>query len=195
MKTRPAALLAASALLALAACSGGSHKKGEREAPSVPLGFELAAAAASALADPDDAARSPDAPDAGAGEASGISTGGAAVGGGAAAVPFARPPMIDLTPEEVAARLAAGNVRLIDVRTPEEVAEGMIPGAEHIPLDQFDPARLGPPDGREVVLYCRSGRRSALAGEKLAEATGAPVEHLAGGILAWEEAGQPLEKP
>lgn len=188
------ALLAAPALLALAACSGGAPADGKREAPAAPLGFELAAAAASALTAPDDAALSHDAPDAGGGKASGMGAGSAAVGGGAAAVPFAVPPMIDLTPEEVAARLAAGNVRLIDVRTPEEVAEGMIPGAEHIPLDRFDPAKLGPPDGREVVLYCRSGKRSAKAGAMLAEVTGAPVEHLAGGILAWEESGQPLDQ-
>lgn len=101
--------------------------------------------------------------------------------------------MIDLTPQELAARLAGGNVRLIDVRTDAEVAEGMIPGAEHIALDRFDPAKLDLSDGREVVLYCRSGRRSTLAGEKLAAATGKPVEHLAGGILAWEAAGEPVK--
>ncbi len=99
--------------------------------------------------------------------------------------------MIDVTPEELAARLAAGNIRLIDVRTDEEIAEGMIPGAEHIALDRFDPQAFGPADRREVVLYCRSGKRSAMAGAKLAEATGKPVEHLAGGILAREEAGRP----
>jgi rhodanese-related sulfurtransferase len=101
-------------------------------------------------------------------------------------------PLITLTPEELAARLAEGNVRLIDVRSDEEVAEGVIPGAEHIPLDRFDPALLGPDDGREVVLYCRSDRRSGIAGEKLAEATGKPATHLEGGILAWEAAGQPI---
>ena len=102
--------------------------------------------------------------------------------------------LITITPEELAARLAEGNVRLIDVRTDEEVAEGIIPGAEHIPLDRFDPAALGPADGREVVLYCRSDRRSGIAAEKLAEATGAPATHLEGGIIAWEAAGQPVEK-
>jgi len=88
--------------------------------------------------------------------------------------------------------MAGGNVRLIDVRTDAEVAEGAIPGAEHIALDQFDPAKLDLSDGREVVLYCRTGRRSAIAGERLAAATGKPVEHLAGGIIAWEEAQQPI---
>ncbi|MEQ5787635.1 rhodanese-like domain-containing protein [Erythrobacter sp. NFXS35] len=162
-------LLAASALLAITACSGDSQASKKRDAPSAPLGFELAFAGA-----------------------------GAATADDAAAVPEAHAsasPMIDLSPEQLARRLAAGNTRLIDVRTDAEVAEGVIPGAEHIPLDRFDPARLGPPDGRGVVLYCRSGKRSAMAGAKLAEVTGAPVEHLAGGILAWEEAGEPLEKP
>jgi rhodanese-related sulfurtransferase len=107
---------------------------------------------------------------------------------------LATAPLVTLTPEELAARLAEGNVRLIDVRTDEEVAEGVIPGAEHIPLDRFDPATLGPDDGREVVLYCRSDRRSGVAGEKLAAATGEPATHLEGGILAWEAAGLPVTK-
>jgi rhodanese-related sulfurtransferase len=156
-------------VLALAACGDGP-RTGEDIEPSAPFGFELAFAGAEAASRDD----------------------GAGAGAAGAAV---RPPMIDLTPEELAARLKTGNVRLIDVRTDEEVADGMIPGAEHIPLDRFDPAKLGPDDGREVVLYCRSGRRSAMAGATLAEATGEPVEHLAGGILAWEDAGLPLEKP
>jgi rhodanese-related sulfurtransferase len=149
-------------LLALAACGGepdGPREK--RDAPSVPLGFELAMAGSA-----DDAAAVP--------------------------APAA---LVALTPQEVAARIKAGNVRLIDVRTDAEVAEGTIPGAEHIPLDRFDPASLDLSDGREVVLYCRSGRRSGLAGEKLAAVTGGPVEHLEGGILAWEAAGQPVAKP
>lgn len=112
-----------------------------------------------------------------------------------AAAPAPTPaPLIELTPDQLAARLAKGNVRLIDVRTAAEVAEGVIPGAEHIPLDQFDPAKLDLSDGREVVLYCRSSGRSGKAGEKLAAATGQPVEHLAGGILAWQAAGMPIEQ-
>ncbi len=122
----------------------------------------------------------------------------AMAGAGAAAADdadAAAPALIALTPEELAARIAAGTVRLIDVRTPEEVAEGTIPGAEHMPLGSFDPAAPGADDGREVVLYCRTGRRSAIAGEKLAAAVGGPVVHLEGGILAWEAAGQPTAKP
>jgi rhodanese-related sulfurtransferase len=151
--------------LLLLSACGGDRSE-QREAPAAPLGFELAMAAASAADD------------------------------SAAVVPAPAPaPLIALTPEELAARLAEGNVRLIDVRTDAEVAEGMIPGAEHIPLDRFDPASLDLSDGREVVLYCRSGRRSGVAGEKLATVTGEAVEHLEGGMLAWEAAGQPVTKP
>lgn len=149
----------------LALAACGGEREGKQEPHAAPLGFELAFAATG-----DDRAAD------------------------AATAPVA-PPLADLTPDELAAKLKAGNVRLIDVRTAEEVAEGMIPGAEHIPLDQFDPASLDFSDGREVVLYCRSGRRSAIAGEKLAAATGKPTEHLAGGILAWEAAEQPVTPP
>lgn len=152
-------------LLALAACGDDAGASdGGRESGAAPFGFELAFAGTAG-----DGAAAPDAP----------------------ASPA---PVIALPPEELAERIRQGNVRLIDVRTAEEVAEGTIPGAEHIPLDSFDPAALDLSDGREVVLYCRSGRRSAMAGEKLATATGKPVMHLDGGILAWEAAAQPIAK-
>lgn len=101
--------------------------------------------------------------------------------------------VIDLTVEQLAERLERGDIRLIDVRTAEEVAEGSISGAEHVALDDFDPAKLDL-DDREVVLYCRSGRRSGIAAERLAEFTGEPAGHLAGGIVAWKEAGEPVEQ-
>lgn len=97
--------------------------------------------------------------------------------------------VIDLSAEDLRNSLAKGNLRLIDVRTTEELAEGMIPGAEHIALDDFDPAELDVGDGREVILYCRSGRRSGIAAERLAQHTGKAARHLAGGIIAWREAG------
>ena len=99
--------------------------------------------------------------------------------------------VIDLTVEDLQAKMAAGNLRLIDVRRDDEVAQGMIPGAEHIALDAFDPAALDLSDGREVVLYCRSGRRSGIAAERLAAHTGEAAQHLAGGYLAWVEASEP----
>ncbi|WP_086617128.1 rhodanese-like domain-containing protein [Erythrobacter tepidarius] len=160
MLTARLPLLLSPALL-LVGCGGDTQEQGGgRDSSSLPLGFELAAAAT----------------------------------GETAATVTVAAPMIDLTPEQLAERIKAGKVRVIDVRTDDEVAEGVIPGAEHIPLDHFEPASLDLSDGREIVLYCRSGRRSAIAGAMLAEVTGQPVQHLAGGITAWEAAGQPVEK-
>ncbi len=102
----------------------------------------------------------------------------------------AKPAVSTVEPAQLETLLKEGEVRLIDVRTDKEVAEGMIPGAEHIALDQFDPANLDLSDGREVILYCRSGRRSAVAAERLALHTGEPARHLGGGIKAWAETGR-----
>jgi rhodanese-related sulfurtransferase len=101
--------------------------------------------------------------------------------------------VVDATPEDVQAMIESGRARLIDIRTDDEVAAGMIPGAEHIAMDSLDPAALDDADGRTVVLYCRSGRRSRVTGEKIAAYTGQPAIHLAGGILAWQEAGNRVE--
>jgi rhodanese-related sulfurtransferase len=165
--TRAGLTLMLSPALLLAACGDAQQGSAKREGSPAPLGFELAMAGTAAAGDD-------------------------GAGGTVSAAPAA--PLIDLSPAQLAERIKAGKVRVIDVRTEAEVAEGTIPGAEHIPLDRFDPAKLGADDGREVILYCRSGRRSAMAAAMLAEVTGKPVEHLAGGMLAWEAAGQPVEK-
>lgn len=153
--------------LALAACGEDAGRSGDHKGRSAaPIGFELAMAA----------------------------TGPAAAGDNA--LPAASPaPVVTVAPADLWARIEAGTVRVIDVRTQEEVDSGIIPEAEHIPLDQFDPAKLDLSDGRDVVLYCRSGRRSAIAAEKLAAALGAPAQHLEGGMLGWEAAGLPVDKP
>ena len=56
----------------------------------------------------------------------------------------------------------------MDVRSPEEFAAGHVPGAINIPHDQIGQraAELGPRD-TEILLYCRSGRRSAIAADAL----------------------------
>lgn len=97
-------------------------------------------------------------------------------------------PVAELSPEEVSRALTTGSIRLIDIRTDAEVADGgTIPGAEHIPMDRLDASVLENNDGREVVLYCRSGKRSEMAATKLASETGKTVTHMPGGILAWRD--------
>lgn len=67
-----------------------------------------------------------------------------------------------------ARRLVAEGARVVDVRTPSEYAQGHVPGAVNVPFDELArrAAEVGPP-GEPVVLYCRSGRRSAIAAETL----------------------------
>lgn len=58
---------------------------------------------------------------------------------------------------------------LLDVRTQEEFANGHIPGALLLPYDEIDQkaAQLLPEKEKEIIIYCRSGRRSAIAKDSL----------------------------
>jgi rhodanese-related sulfurtransferase len=79
--------------------------------------------------------------------------------------------------------------QLIDVREPDEVASGTLPGAVNIPLGSL-PERLVELDpGRRVVILCRSGGRSTSACELLTAAGFTDVVNLAGGILAYDGQG------
>ncbi len=84
--------------------------------------------------------------------------------------------------------------QLIDVRTPAEFAEGHVPGAKNIPLDQLD-ARLSELGSAEAEVYviCRSGARSMRASDTLAERGLRPV-NVRGGTLAWSSAGFAVER-
>ena len=90
------------------------------------------------------------------------------------------------------ARLRRSGVPLIDVREPDEWAEFRTPGAQLLPLGQV-PERLDevPKDGT-VYVICKSGGRSAKAVEFL-RAQGIDAVNVAGGSLAWREAGNPVE--
>lgn len=96
--------------------------------------------------------------------------------------------MDTILPSEIKARLAQGEqLTLVDVREDEEVAEGMIQGAIHIPLGQL-PDRLSEiPQVEEVILVCRSGNRSGRALSYL-EANGIKgLKNMTGGMLEWED--------
>jgi rhodanese-related sulfurtransferase len=81
---------------------------------------------------------------------------------------------------------------LIDVRTPEEFASGHIPGAINISVQSL-PDRLDEvPNDETIVVYCRTGNRSATATDILVDAGYAPVYDL-GGIVDWVSAGYPVE--
>ncbi|HIY25472.1 MAG TPA: thiamine biosynthesis protein, partial [Candidatus Brachybacterium merdigallinarum] len=83
----------------------------------------------------------------------------------------------EVTGQDLSALLAEG-VRVIDIREDREVAEGMVAGAEHVPMARLL-AEAGPElDG--AVLYCAAGSRSGSAQRILAE-RGITVRSLCGG--------------
>ena len=91
--------------------------------------------------------------------------------------------------EEFATIMAQKDVRLVDVRTPGEYAEGHLPGAENIDVKSADfAARIKGLKGT-VAVYCRSGKRSLMAAEQLT-AQGCTVYNLEGGIMAWQKTGR-----
>jgi rhodanese-related sulfurtransferase len=99
----------------------------------------------------------------------------------------------NLTPEEVEQGLREGRMLLVDVREPNETAVETYPDAVIVPLSSFDPAAIPDPQGKEVVFACRSGRRSVTA-SLAAQDAGYPYKsHLAGGIIAWKQAGLPTK--
>ena len=94
---------------------------------------------------------------------------------------------MDLTPNELAQRLAdQEDFALIDVREPYEWEIGRIPGARLIPLGSLRHAMGSLDAAREIVVYCRSGVRSADAARVL-RAAGFRALNLTGGILRWSD--------
>lgn len=81
---------------------------------------------------------------------------------------------------------------VLDVRTPEEFAQGHVPGAVNIPHDQVASRLADIPRDKDVVLYCRSGRRAGLAAEVLGANGYKRLSHLEGDMIAWTEKGRPV---
>lgn len=104
-----------------------------------------------------------------------------------------------ITPKDADKLVTDGKAVLVDVREPTEWAEtGVAEKAVLLPKSDFDGAQklwkdfLAQNNGKEVILYCRSGKRAGVVGEKLA-AKGIKVAN-AGGFADWEAAGLPTRK-
>lgn len=83
---------------------------------------------------------------------------------------------------------------VLDVRSAGEYAAGHVPGAVNVPHDQVAARLAELPRDREIVLYCRSGRRAGLAAEVLAANGFRNLALLSGDMPAWEASGNPVEK-
>ena len=104
--------------------------------------------------------------------------------------PMNDPQVPEIDVDELARRHAEG-AYVLDVRRPDEYEEAHVPGAVLVPLDQL-PDRQGElPKDRPLLVICRSGARSAAAVQALT-AAGYDATNVAGGTLAWIEAGNPV---
>ena len=99
-----------------------------------------------------------------------------------------------VTPDDLAARMSAGQVAVLDVRGQQEWDEGHIPGAVHVPLGDLPDRLDAVPREKSVVVHCQSGARSAIAASVLRAGGMGNVCNLAGGFSQWQGAGQPVER-
>lgn len=105
----------------------------------------------------------------------------------------------DDSPPAIAAWIKSQpEVQVLDVRTKEEFATGHLDKAKLIPWtdkDFSERAKKELDPAKPLLVYCRSGRRSAEASAQLAKLGFKNIRSLDGGILAWTKEGQPLVKP
>ena len=104
----------------------------------------------------------------------------------------------NISPADAAQLVADGKAVLVDVREPSEWLEsGVAAPAVLLPKSEFDAGRIGAwkdflaqVGDKEIIIYCRSGKRAGVVGETLAQ-EGRKVAN-AGGFKDWEAAGLPV---
>ena len=85
-----------------------------------------------------------------------------------------------------------GEAVILDVREPEELDEVALPDVRHIPLGALSAEFENLPHNRDLFVICRSGVRSAYATQFLVRSGFVRARNVAGGVIAWAQAGLPL---
>lgn len=104
----------------------------------------------------------------------------------------------EVTPEEVRSRVDAGEaIQIVDVREPEEVAAGIVPGAAALSRAHFESRieDVAPDKSRPTVVYCASGVRSVFAARQMAELGYENVASMNGGFSRWKDLGYTFDIP
>lgn len=92
----------------------------------------------------------------------------------------------EASPDEGKRMVTQGGVRVIDVRTPQETASGIIVGAMLIPVQELEQRwKEIPKDGKPTLVYCAGGGRSAAACEMLSRQGYENLHNLEGGFTSW----------
>ena len=114
---------------------------------------------------------------------------------GADLIAEAKQRISEVSPQQVRERIQKGEqLVLLDVREPNEWNLGRVPGAVHIPrgiMETSIEARV--PRAAQVVIYCASGNRSALAADTLKQMGYGSVSSMSGGFRDWVGTGGPVE--
>lgn len=110
----------------------------------------------------------------------------------------ARRQITEISPDEARQRIEGGAVAL-DVREAEELAEGHVPEAVHIPRGLLE-FRAGdhealPSTDTPICVYCMAGGRAALAAQTLEQLGYTNVVSIEGGFEGWKRAGLPMQVP
>jgi len=117
----------------------------------------------------------------------------------AVAAPTAAPPPIakgflSVTPQEAQQLInSRKGLVMIDVRTPPELANGVIKGSHNVPLWPVMQGKLDLPKDTPLLVICAVGGRSYAAGQALVKWGFQEVYNLKGGIGGWKRAGLPLQ--
>ena len=108
----------------------------------------------------------------------------------------AEEPIQTISAEALRQRLTAEGTKplIVDVREPAEFDAGHIEEATLVPLATTDQALTDVAKDREIVLVCRSGRRSAKAYAILAARGFTSLKNMEGGMIAWERLGYPVAR-
>ena len=94
--------------------------------------------------------------------------------------------MSSISPAELESRLNSGDVPfMLDVREPEEMADGVIPGSVNIPMDYVKERLSELPTDRDIVVICHLGQRSAYITTQLNALGYDRAVNLVGGVDAW----------
>jgi len=96
----------------------------------------------------------------------------------------------EIDADELKNRLDAGDdIELLDIRSAAELAQGILPNSQHVPMHLI-PLRINDfPKDKDIVLYCRSGARSHHACSYLVQQGIDNVINLRGGIISWARNG------
>ena len=105
----------------------------------------------------------------------------------------------DISVQQGKEMIDRGEVFILDVRTQEEYASGHLKGStllavQDIPKQELVEKLKEIPKDRKILVYCKSGRRSAQASGILAENGFARIYNMQGGITEWMNAGYEVEK-